>query len=177
MVEILGTITDEWLRTVGTEVDRAGEAGEFVEGAFALVYHYFLGDEVLASGKTLLEEIRQTMQVGSKARCWSSGQIKESLNTDEPHYGDGAYVTFHSDLANAHLEVRRNHGMSVSVRRYRALLRIIDISRFNRIPRTCGVGLADPMCKFVEGDVIFIGPDEMEILEIQRLVNEEWETC
>lgn len=141
----------------------------------SIVYHYFEGDKMIELGCTLRDEIADSGKVGPMARCLTEREMRESLDTDNPHYGDGAYVTFHQRLDKAHVKVRRRHGLHVSARKYRAVLRVHMRQRFRRVQQTGGVGLAEPGAgPPTRGDLIFVSPPDVEVIRIERLKQGKW---
>lgn len=168
----MGALTMEWFEQNGNDYDREAETSEF--HVASVVYHYFPGERKVASGRTLRDEIEATGRVGSAARCFSEGEIRDSLSTSEPHYGDGTYVTFHDELDKAHSEVKRHHGDTVSRRTYRAVLRVHLCRRFLRIRQTGGVGLATQETQPTLGEMLFIGRPEVEVIRLERLESGEW---
>ncbi|RWU13111.1 hypothetical protein [Anoxybacillus flavithermus] len=65
--------------------------------------------------------------------------LLETLQTYEPHYGDGVYLTQHKQLFDnaTHEEVKKSHG--ISYRKHRATYVCLDESVFRKIYKTGGV--------------------------------------
>lgn len=125
--------------------------------------------------RTLADHIYRVRSLASKARCLTSDQIMDTLGTDDPHYGDGAYVTFHSNLGGAHKDIQRHHGIRVSQHSYRAYLRIKQTNRFHRVYQTGGVGYAHPVRTVEPGQHIFIEePHEIKIIRLEHWDGTRW---
>ncbi|MEZ7172939.1 hypothetical protein [Sporosarcina sp. OR05] len=65
--------------------------------------------------------------------------LMDTINTREPHYGDGIYFTQHSQLFNnkTHQEVLHSHG--IPYRSYKATYVCLDETSFRKIYRSGGV--------------------------------------
>lgn len=170
---IHGTITPGWLAEHGRSQDYAAEVAQMATDVW--VYYYFDGDQLIQDGRPLVTHIMTSRAVGSVARGLSLQEIYASLGSDEPHYGDGTYVTFHGGLNDSHDEIKRNHGMGTSSRNYRAVLKVLDVQRFSRVMQTAGVGLASPQVPVATGTLIMLQePNEMKIIRIEHLSNGRW---
>lgn len=165
-----GTLTPEWFQSYGTEVDVDAESRDIAVGI--IVYHYF-DSEVLIGSEPLGDHILATGRVASKARQWSMKELQASMTTEEPHYGDGTYVTCHSMLSTAPYELRRHHGISVAKRRSRAVLEVLQSVRLIRIWQTGGIGIA--LAEKSSYGLVFLGHPEVNVLRLEYLGdNGQW---
>ena len=160
---IVGRVSDEAFR----EDRRSAQAEVATVIGGTLVYHYF--EEVY------LRPVSSEGRICSKARCYSRTEIEASIGTDDPHYGDGAYVTCNRGLRSAHREVKLAHGQHVASRRYRVVLKVRQQAAFRKISRTGGVSRTVPEETLLEeGQPIWLGGDERaEYLWIEAYVENE----
>lgn len=147
---------------------------------WALIFHYFEGDDTEEhSGLPLWRVIVTQGRVASRIRCLDRQDILESMASQDPHYGDGTYATFHPDLHHAHNKVKRAHGIHVSSRQYRALFRIRKPEAFRKFSGTGGVTRTVPGEKeWLEAkDHLFLGGNadpRAEYLWTEKFDGADW---
>ncbi len=75
----------------------------------------------------------------AKIRKMCRNCLEASLTTNEPHYGDGVYMTLHPNLYNIKTtpEVLKSHG--IGIRPYKATYLCQKPETFRKIPLTGGV--------------------------------------
>lgn len=113
-------------------------------GIFEVItfYHYFFN----SPGKARM--IAESEVVASRVKCICTACITRSLDTSEPHYGDGAYGTANGNLSPKDEEpvsILRAHGFNnLKERTHRAVLRLDNPDAFRKFSNTGGVIRSHP---------------------------------
>lgn len=111
----------------------------------ARVYFYFSrdydvsGDAHGFKGGIAFDLIDRLKILWGLAYCMSTSELRASLKTNDPHYGDGVYMTCHEDLDRAAPAVRKAHGERVAERTTRAVYEVVDTGRLRKYRGTAGV--------------------------------------
>ncbi|PWI56584.1 hypothetical protein BM613_12990 [Sulfoacidibacillus thermotolerans] len=110
-------------------ISKRAEGGKIHQG----IPFYYYYDEAT------WQFVRDKQIPTAKVRNMCRKCLKKSLSTDEPHYGDGVYMTLHSDLYNANTttEVLKSHG--IGKRSFKATYMCCSAETFRKIPCTGGV--------------------------------------
>jgi hypothetical protein len=127
--DVIGQVSDTDIHKVLRYEDHALEEGDYL-------YHYFADNDIY------LEFIKKNLVTSSTAQCMCKECIERSMETEEPHYGDGAYATLNhtfSPQLTVINSVTRAHGIKFEERHFRAKIRIINPSAFRKFQRTGGV--------------------------------------
>lgn len=139
-------------------------------------YHYFFDDSSICT------HILGERVVKSLALCACVDCLKNSITTDNPHYGDGAYGTINkyiipNETANPQ-SIIRAHGLSMLEKRiFRAVVRINKAEFFRKIPKTGGVVRSQPPIDVLLKRNTLIGHNliDAEVIRIEKWSGEKWE--
>lgn len=149
-----GPIEADWFERA-SQYDREGEEAQ--PEVQMVVYHYCERQEdakAIVSGGRLWGSLRH----------WTLNQLQASLQTDNPHYGDGVYFTYHHDLHLADERVCRAHGRNVAQRCYRVKIQVVRPRSVVKVRGTGGVGLIRPSsCQDIaDSQRVVVGPDRLK---------------
>jgi hypothetical protein len=139
------------------------------------VYHYF-------DDETTLYKIAGERIIKSYAKLACQTCLANSINTDLPHYGDGAYATANGSLIPKEKEnpssIIRAHGIYYWEKRvFRAVIRINNPKGFKKYYQTGGVVRSIPQngVSIKRGEFISHSIDDGEVIRFEKWNGTDWE--
>jgi hypothetical protein len=158
--------TDE----VSQDIERIISLSKAIEDT--TVYHY-IADEATA------RRVVESGKIRFMAKCMCEHCILLSLDTDNPHYGDGAYLTLHARLnyEDTDRNVKRAHGIDIAMRKFRAIVELDPVNKFIKILQTGGVirSLPDPKTELVRWELYKCAETKVTRIEYFNDDNNKWE--
>ncbi len=135
-------------------------------------YHYF------PDKADVFNSIKTSLSIGSRALCKCVDCLKQSMITDNPHYGDGAYGTFNESFSPTTPcdSVVKSHGIDFRDRPYRAVVIINDPNSFVKFPKTGGVLRNIPSDTLTRFELVMLSLTQGQVIRIEKWDGSEWIT-
>lgn len=133
-------------------------------------YHYFM------DSAEIFNKIKTMLTIGSKAHCKCNNCLSKSMNSDNPHYGDGAYGTLNDSFSpmTDNDSVTGAHGLNFFYLPFRAVVLLKKSADFIKFAKTGGVLRSIPKRTLTRFELLMLEPKQGQVIRIEKWNGNDW---